>query len=120
MERDIEEQKLRAAKDEQDRLDRINKEEAAIKRRQAEFSALEKKLALVLPQVNEANLIAGELKRNISFQTKMIRDMPENQNLLEAKTDVVVRVENNEEGYYYNWDVDTIQNRLIVLRDMLN
>jgi hypothetical protein len=62
---------------------------------------LEKKLGIVLPLVNEANLIATELKRNIKFNTKMIRVMPEFGNLMDSRTDIVVKVDNAEDNYYY-------------------
>jgi len=120
MERQIESEKLKNQKDEADRLERIRREEAAIKKRQAEFSALEKKLAIVLPLVNEGNLIARELKRDVVFNTKMIRVMNDSQNLMDARTEVVVRVENWEEGYYYQWDGEKFQNRLFMMRDQLN
>jgi len=117
MERQIEQEKLKSQKDEADRLERIRREEAAIKKRQAEFSALEKKLAVVLPLVNEGNLIAKELKRDVVFNTKMIRVLNDAQNLMDARTEVVVRVENFEEGYYYQWDTEKFQNRLFMMRD---
>lgn len=75
---------------------------------------------MILPLANEASLIADEFKRNIYFTTKMIRDVPEDQKIMEARTDVVVCVENHEEGYYYHWDIEEVQDRLIVLRDMYN
>lgn len=106
MEFKIEQEKLKAAKEEAERLERIRREEAAIKNRQAEFSALEKKLGIVLPLVNEANLIATELKRNIKFNTKMIRVMPEFGNLMDSRTDIVIKVDNGEDSYYYQWDAD--------------
>ena len=117
MERQIEQEKLKSQKDEADRLERIRREEAAIKKRQAEFSALEKKLAVVLQLVNEGNLIAKELKRDVVFNTKMIRVLNDAQNLMDARTEVVVRVENFEEGYYYQWDTEKFQNRLFMMRD---
>ena len=101
MQKQLEHERIKAQKEEASRMERIQKEEAAIKKRQAEFSELEKKLSVVLPLVNEANLISKELKRDITFSTKMVREMPDSQNLLEAKTDVIVKVENREVAYYY-------------------
>lgn len=101
MQKQLEQERIKAQKEEASRMERIQKEEAAIKKRQAEFSELEKKLSVVLPLVNEANLISKELKRDITFSTKMVREMPDSQNLLEAKTDVIVKVENREVAYYY-------------------
>lgn len=120
MEKQIADDKIKAEKEEGDRKERIRKEEIALKNRQAEFAALEKKLGLVLPMVNEANLIAKELKRKLAFSTKMVRIIPEHGNLMDSRTDVVVKVDNNEEGYYYQWDTDKFQNRLFMMRDLLN
>lgn len=120
MEFKVEQEKLKSAKEEAERLERIRREEAAIKNRQAEFSALEKKLGHILPLVNEANLISKELKRNITFNTKMIRVMPEFANLVDSRTDILIKVDNGEDNYYYQWDTDKFQNRLELMRDHLN
>lgn len=106
MEFKIEQDKLKAQKEEAERLERIRKEEAAIKNRQAEFSALEKKLGHVLPLINEANLIASELKRDIKFNVKMTRVMPDFGALMESRTDIFVKIDNKEDNYYYVWDAD--------------
>lgn len=120
MEFKVEQEKLKAAKEEAERLERIRREEAAIKNRQAEFSALEKKLGHLLPLINEANLISTELKRKITFNVKMIRVMPEFANLQDSKTDILVKVDNGEDNYYYQWDTDKFQNRLEMMREHLN
>jgi hypothetical protein len=70
--------------------------------------------------VNEANLISKELKRNITFNTKMIRVMPEFANLVDSRTDILIKVDNGEDNYYYQWDTDKFQNRLELMRDHLN
>ena len=67
--------------------------------------------------VSEANLIALELKRQIKFNVKMVRIMPEFGTLLDSRTDVLIRVENAEDNYYYQWDCDKFQNRLILMRE---
>lgn len=70
--------------------------------------------------VGEANLIASELKRKVRFNVKMIRVMPEFGTLLDSRTDVVIKVDNDEENYFYQWDCDKFQNRLIMMRENLN
>jgi hypothetical protein len=120
MEFKLEQDKLKAAKEEAERKERIRREEIAIKNRQAEFTLLEKKLSEVLPMVSEANLIASELKRRIKFNVKMIRVMPEFGTLMDSRTDVVIKVDNDEENYFYQWDCDKFQNRLIMMRENLN
>lgn len=67
MKHKLEMEKLQFEKEQKEREERIRREEAAIKRKQAEFSALETKLGTVLPMVNEANLISQELKRDITY-----------------------------------------------------
>jgi hypothetical protein len=74
----------------------------------------------VLPVVNEANLIARELKRNVLFSTKMIRVMPEFGTLADSKTEVVIKIDNNEDKYYYQWDCDKFMNRVEMIRELLN
>jgi len=54
----LEQDRLNFEREQKDREERIRKEEAAIKRKQAEFAALESKLGTILPMVNEANLIS--------------------------------------------------------------
>jgi hypothetical protein len=69
--------------------------------------------------VNEANLAADELHRNISFKTKMMKKLnPFNKNS-SGKTQIFVQVNNTEEGYYYEWEVDKFENRLFMLREIL-
>lgn len=63
----LEQDKLKFEREQKEREERIRLEEAAIKRKQQEFAALETKLGKILPMVNEANLISQELKRNINF-----------------------------------------------------
>ena len=65
-------------------------------------------------------MIATELKRDIKFNTKMIRVMPEFGNILDSKTDILIKVDNNEQGYYYQWDTDKFQYRLLIMKDLWN
>jgi len=46
-------------------------------------------------------LISKELKRKIIFNVKMIRVMPEFANLQDSRTDILVKVDNGEDNYYY-------------------
>jgi len=120
MEFKLEQDKLNAQKEEAERQDRIRREEASIKARQAEYSALEQKLGNILPLVNEANLIGQELKREIRFNTKMERVMPEFGSLQDSRTEILLKVDNKEDNYYYQWDTDKFTNRLYMMRELLN
>jgi len=76
--------------------------------------------------VNEANLIAQEMKRDVKFSTKLVKTLPEHrgtsgESLTEmGKTEILIRVDNGEVGYYYMWDEDKFQNRLYMMRDLVN
>lgn len=120
MEQKLEMEKLKAQREEAERAERIRKEEALIKQRQLEFSALEQKLGTVLPLVNEANLIATELKRDMKFNTKMVRVMPEFGSLADSRTEIMIKVDNNEDKYFYQWTADKLENRIEMMREQLN
>lgn len=50
----------------------------------------------------------------------MIRVIPEFANLMDSRTDIVIRVENGEDSYYYQWDDTKFADRLDMMRDHLN
>ena len=50
----------------------------------------------------------------------MIRVMPEFGDINESKTDIMVKVDNNEDNYYYQWNADKFGNRLEMIREKLN
>ena len=99
--------------------------EEGIKRQQlqAEYNRIEKTLNEVLPLVNEANLAATELKRDLKFNTKMVKRLDpflSNGQMSQGKTDVLIKIDNNEEKYYYEWPVEKFKNRLFMIRDVLD
>ena len=36
-----------------------------------------------------------------------------------GKTEILIKVQNNEENYYYEWGVDKFENRLFMIRELL-
>jgi len=80
---------------------------------------VEKELNHLLPLVNEANLAASELKRKIKFNTKMVKKLDPFGGVTSGKTEILVKVENNEESYYYEWPIDKFENRLFMIREIL-
>jgi len=55
-------------------------------------------------------MIGQELGRKIVFNTRMIKVMPdfldEDGKLTDGTTEVVIKVDNKEEGYSYEWTAD--------------
>lgn len=86
---------------------------------QAEYNRVEKELNHLLPLVNEANLASDELMRNIRFATTMRKKIDPFAGLSSGKTEIFVKVHNNEENYYYEWPVDKFESRLYMIRDVL-
>ena len=62
-----------------------------------------------MPLVYEGNLAAAELNRNIKFNTKLVKRLDPflKDGLVNSElTDVVVKIENNEDFTYYEWPGD--------------
>lgn len=92
-------------------------EAGRFKRQERQY--LEHKLAKYMPQVQEVNLIAKELKKNVYFQIKLGHDV----NASEVATDQLkIRVEgiNKDYGYVYQWDTKKFSNRYFIMKDLLD
>lgn len=86
---------------------------------------LENKMAKINPNVIEVNLIAQELKRNISFKLHISYfyiDM-DNVNTYEKhhkKYRIKIKVENHELGYCYYWDLNKFSTRYFLIKELLD
>ena len=40
--------------------------------------------------------------------------------LSQGPTDVIIKVENNEEKYFYEWTIDMFKDRIILIREILD
>jgi len=72
--------------------------------------------------VNEGNLAATELKRGIKFNTKMVKRLDpflKDGQMSHGKTEILVKVDNDEEKYYYEWTADKFHNRIYMIREIL-
>jgi hypothetical protein len=74
--------------------------------------------------VKEANLIAKEMKRKVQFDPKIVKLLPEgkgdlSEELKMAKNVLQVKVTNNEEGSSYLWDEEKFNNRLFIIKDLV-
>lgn len=89
---------------------------------QAELARVERSLNEVLPMVNEANLAAQELGKKVSFATRIDKQIDPflEGGATKSKTNVVIRVDNKEAGYYYDWTADKFKNRIFLIRDVLD
>lgn len=120
MELKLEQDRVDAKAEEEKRLEKIRQEEENIKRRQAETSALEAKLEQILPQVREANLIASEFDRKITFSSQLSSVMPDFGDMKSQKREFKIKIDNKEDGYFYVWDPEKFANRVYMMRDKYN
>jgi hypothetical protein len=78
----------------------------------------------ILPLVNEANLAAQELNRKIAFTPKLQQKidpfMKKGAGMQTSKTEVLIKVDNGELKYYYEWPIDKFKNRMFIVRDILD
>ena len=79
----------------------------------------------MLALVTEANLAVTELQRFLNFSTKTVKRIDPFQKFLGqgivtkkigGRTEVLVKVFNEEEGYYYEWPLDKFRNRVFMFR----
>lgn len=109
-------------KKEEERKRKLEEEEQKIIRKQQEQSDLERRLGVILPMVNEANLISKELKRDVKFNVKLIKTLPETNadgTTELPRTDIVIKIDNFEEGYYYQWPENKFNDRVFMMRDLI-
>ena len=122
LEQQLKNAKLQEAKHQAEKITRIMREKVRHKYLEAEYERIEKQLNHLLPQINEANQASNELKRKIIFSTKMVRTIDpflKDGEISHSKTDVVIIVDNQEDKYFYEWKVDKFQNRLFMIRELL-
>ena len=93
-----------------------------------EKNYLENKLSEYLPKILEVNLIAKELKRNISFQAKLMyffMDSGEVTSMItfpdkNKKMKIQIQVTNKEEGTIYYWNIKKFRNRYLFIKEILD
>jgi len=120
LEEELEAQKKRNAELEAANAKKVLQEGIKRKVRQAEFNKIEKTLSTLLPMVNEANLAASELKRNIIFTTKINKSLDPFGGQGAMKTEIMVKVDNKEVNYFYEWNVEKFaETRLFMIRELL-
>lgn len=73
LQKQIENDKLEQQRLEREKVKRLLAEGIRQKQLQAEYARVEKQLNDILPLVNEGNLAATELRRDIKFNTKMVK-----------------------------------------------
>ena len=87
---------------------------------------LHAKLAKIFPLINEANMLATDLRRNVKCAAKIINILPndvkDEEDLEPEKWDKELRVEviNQDYGLIWYWDPEKFEDRLCMLRELID
>lgn len=123
LEEQVKIERAKNVKYQQEKLKKLIAEGIRQKQLMAEYNRVEKRLNSIIPMVNEANLAANELGRQIKFSSKLIKKMDpflKAGALSQGPTDVIIKVENNEDKYFYEWTIDMFKDRIILIREILD
>ena len=119
----LEEEKARKKKEiEQKEKNELMKREQA--QREQEFihknEKLENNLTNILKKISKMKIIINELKRNINLEVTLNKNLIEEIKELNSSTNIIIRVENYEEGTVYYWNTETFHNRYDLMKELFN
>ena len=83
---------------------------------------IEDSLVKLIPLINEANLCAEKFNKDVTFEAKLATVIPDSHSTftVEEKTNILIKVYNHEYGEQYLWSEDKFQDRLYVIRELVN
>ena len=117
----IEEEKVRKKrefeikeKNELMKLEQAKKENEMIRKSEK----LESNLKIIMKKLSKLKIIMKEFKRNVNIEVNLETDVIEFGE--EKPPNIVLRIENYEEGTVYYWTPETFHNRFDLMNDLLN
>ena len=66
------------------------------------------------------NIIMNDLKRDINLKVIIQKNLEEESSEFNTSANLMIRVENYEEGTVYYWNIETFQNRYDSMKDLFN
>ena len=81
---------------------------------------LENNLTNILKKISKMKIIINELKRNINLDVALHKNLLEELDEINTPTNIVIRVENYEEGTVYYWNTETFHNRYDLMKELFN
>lgn len=126
----LEQEKVRKKRDyEQKEKQEIRKKEEQSKQTEKihKSEKLEQNLHNVMKKINKLKIIIQELKRNVNLDIFISKDISEHLSTLnetngksKATPNIMIRVENFEEGSVYYWNLETFQNRYDMMKQIFD
>ena len=81
---------------------------------------LENNLINILKKISKMKIIINELKRNINLDVVLEKNLLDELEEINTPTNILIRVENNEEGTVYYWNTETFHNRYDLMKELFN
>lgn len=126
----LEQEKIRKKREyEQKERAEIQRREVIIKQQEIfhKSEKLEQNLHNVLKKLNKMKIIIQELRRNVSLEIFINKNVTDHINSNEVEfgkprtlTNIMIRVENYEQGSVYYWTVETFQNRYDLMKQIFD
>ena len=119
----LEEEKLRKKKElEQKEKNLLLKNEQMLKNKEFihKSEKLENNLTNILKKISKMKIIISDLKRKINLEVTLHKNLMEEINEINSSTNIMIRVENYEEGTVYYWNTETFHNRYDLMKELFN
>ena len=101
--------------------ERLRRERAKLQQESIHKSEkLENNLTNILKKISKLNIIINELKRNITLDVVLQKNILEELEEIYNPKNILIRVENNEEGTVYYWSTETFHNRYDLMKELFN
>jgi len=81
---------------------------------------LENNLTNILKKISKMKIITQELNRNINLDVVLQKNFLEDLEEINTPANILIRVENYEEGTVYYWSTETFHNRYDLMKDLFN
>ena len=81
---------------------------------------LENTLMNILKKISKMKIIINELQRRINLEATLQKDLKEQLEDENSTPNIIIRVENYEEGTVYYWNTETFHNRYDLMKDLFN
>jgi len=81
---------------------------------------LENNLINILKKISKMKIIINELKRNINLDVVLEKNLLDELEEINTSNNILIRVENYEEGTVYYWSTETFHNRYDLMKELFN
>ena len=119
----LEEEKAKKKKEtELKEKNELKKREQALKNKEFIHSneKLKNNLINIIKKISKMDIIINDLKRKINLKVTIQKNLLQENFEFNSTANLMIRVENNEEGTVYYWNPETFQNRYDLMKELFN